>query len=235
METRHTSYGLLRVGTTDALHAWCLERLQRLAAAATGDLIVGLSGGSTPQALFAHIVRHGLPGMVRARAVWTVSDERMVPLDAPDSNFGNAWRLLLQPCGVPAARTLPWPVGGTPEEAAAQLNAAWQARFGADRGFDLCLLGMGDDGHTASLFPGSELLGATTGANFAGTEVPGRGPRLTITPAGLARCREVIVLVTGAAKAAMLRAVLTSPFGSFPAQLAGCDPHRTTWLVDRVD
>ncbi len=135
-----------------------------------------------------------------------------MPLASDDSNFGNADRLMLIPLGIPGAAKIPWPVELPPAACAAAFSKTWNARFGAQTGFDVCFLGMGDDGHTASLFPHCPLISSGFPDNFAATEWPGKGWRLTITEAGLARCARVIVLANGAAKAAVLKAILHGPY-----------------------
>jgi 6-phosphogluconolactonase len=181
---------------------------------------------------------------VAARAHFTVSDERHVPLDDPQSNFGHAARLLLDPLAVPAAHRHPWPVELPPSDAADTYRTTIRAltcpepveRTGPGRAYDLCFLGLGDDAHTASLFPGSPLLRDDDGEIFAAIEVPGNGWRLTITPSGLRACGQIVVMALGAAKAPALARVLRGPddLPNTPAQvLRACAP-RVLWLVDEV-
>jgi 6-phosphogluconolactonase len=164
------------------------------------------------------------------------SDERHVPLASADSNFGNADRELFQPLGVSPAMTIPWPVEFPPLPCASAFNRTWNTRFGAKQGFDVCFLGMGDDGHTASLFPGCPLIGAGVPENFAAVEWPGRGWRLTITEAGLARCARVVVITNGVAKNAALKAILRGPYDPkhHPSQVHRAYAARVTWLVDEA-
>lgn len=194
---------------------------------------VGLTGGSTPKAFYDWAVREdALPAGVRERAVWTVSDERMVPLTSEESNFGTADRRLLKPLNIPEPHKLPWPVEVDPHSAATVFNRRWTERFGGETCFDLCVLGMGDDGHTASIFPGSPLLEVDLAENFTCVEVPGKGWRLSITRAGLERSRKVAVVVTGAAKANVLKEVMDGPENRYPVQILQALRERVTWLVD---
>ena len=196
---------------------------------------VAMSGGSTPKAFFKWAVETGaLAPATLARVDWHVSDERAVGLDSPDSNFGNLARGLLDPLGVPSARRFPWPVDLPPAEAAAAYERFWRVA-GRERLFDLCILGMGDDSHIASLWPGCPLTAVDGASRFAATEWPGRGCRLTITPSGLALCDRIVLLAGGAAKAPALRAVCRDPhldLARHPGQVLRGLADRVEWLVD---
>ncbi|MGA0132987.1 MAG: 6-phosphogluconolactonase [Opitutales bacterium] len=224
-----TPAGTVRVLAREAAFAELLDRLETRAA--RGGFTAGLSGGSTPKAFYAWAAAgRRLSPPLLARADWHVSDERCVPLGSDESNFGHAARGLLDPLGVPPARRFPWPTELPPVEAA--------VRYASSRhpgsGFDVCVLGLGDDAHVASLWPGCPLIGVADGPLFAATEWPGRGWRLTITRAGLARCGEIVVLVNGASKASALRAVCHGPadFAGFPGQVLRELSSRVTWLAD---
>lgn len=195
---------------------------------------VALSGGSTPKAFYAWAVAtRALKPETLARVEWHASDERCVPLSSEESNFGNATRGLLDPLGVPAALRHPWATHLSPADAASAYERFWRTA-GRDRLYDLCLLGLGDDSHIASLWPQCPLVGADSGSRFAATEWPGRGWRLTVTASGLALCGAVVVLVNGAAKAPALRAVCRGPDDAMahPGQLLRRMADRVTWLAD---
>lgn len=197
-----------------------------------------LSGGSTPKEFYRHCVATGaLSAELLEATTWTVSDERLVPLADVESNFGNAERLLLDPLGVPASRRLPWRTDVPAPESAAAYAQGWAQRFPGPHTFDLCFVGMGDDSHTLSLFPGSPLLAPDAAvAPFAAVEVPGKGWRLTLTAAGLAHCGHVVVLAPGASKAPALRRALHGPadVSKTPIQLVGRIRDRVTWLIDEA-
>ena len=229
-----TSAGTVRVLTREESFADLASRINALAA--RGPASVGLSGGSTPKAFYAWAVQtKALSAASIERIDWHVSDERCVPLASDDSNFGHAIRGMLDALGVPAARRFPWPVELAPNEAASAYEAAWKQRS-PTKAFDLCILGLGDDSHVASLWPQCPLIGQKTGPRFTATEWPGRGWRLTITEAGLAQCASIVVLVGGAAKASALRAIAhgDSAPSLHPGQVLRAHAGRVTWLADQA-
>jgi 6-phosphogluconolactonase len=229
---KDTPYGRLEIHDGEALLAATAARIEQ--AVATGKTrTIGLTGGSTPKAFYAWAEQQRpFSDDVLRRATWCTSDERMVPLSSEESNFGVADRGMLTPLEVPARRKLPWPVMLDPHSAARSFNMRWEDRFGGGQCFDLCLLGMGEDGHTASIFPGSPLLEAPLNENFTCVDVPEKGWRLTITREGLKRCREILITVTGARKAAMLKAVLEGKPDTYPVQVLAESKERVSWLVD---
>jgi len=232
-----SDYGTLHVGELEDTFREIISILQQAQMGQSAPITVGLSGGSTPQAFYKWVVaKKSLPESVWKNCLWLTSDERHVPLSSNDSNFGNAQREMFTPLGVPAATQLPWPVALAPAACAAEFNRMWNQRFGGQKGFDVCFLGMGDDGHTASLFPGCPLIGSGLADNFAAVEWPGRGWRLTITEAGLAKCKRVVIITNGAGKAAALKAILRGPFDpkNHPSQIHRAYAARVTWLVDEA-
>ncbi len=195
------------------------------AAAATEHLFLALAGGSTPKAAYLR-----LSGPLAGKVDWSrvsifFGDERCVPPDHPDSNFAMAKEALLDP--LAAAGHSPRSIARIegeldPDEAARRyvekLAALPQMSYpgGTTPVLGLVLLGMGTDGHTASLFPGSSAL-AERRAPVAATFVPRlKVHRVTLTYPCLNAARRVVVLVTGAEKADALRLALDGEPGAVP-------------------
>ena len=198
--------------------------LARPAIAARGRFDVALSGGSTPGRMFGQLARR--PDMPWDRIHLWWGDERTVAPDHPDSNYGVAKRLLIDPLGLRHVTRMAGE--GDPRTAARDYEAALVAALGTPPVFDLVLLGMGADGHTASLFPGSAGLHETE--RYVVANQTGATTRLTLTFPAIAAARHTRILVAGADKAEMLARVLEGPAGAVPVQqVTGAD---VMWLVD---
>jgi len=235
MISHETSLGKVLVLEKTALFAETLSLIQAAVDAGGDEAIIGLTGGSTPKAFYAWAAENNaLTGAIKSKAVWSTSDERCVPLTSDDSNFGHAERGMLGPLGVGEDRKFPWPVDLEPEACAAEFVRRWTDRFGAERGFDVCFLGMGGDNHTASLFPHCPLIDENPPEHFAATHWPERGWRVTITPAGLLRCKQIVVSVTGEGKGEALEKAFHGDFdpNAKPIQLLRAHAGKTLWLLD---
>jgi 6-phosphogluconolactonase len=202
-----------------------------------GRFLWALTGGSTPAAFYQWCVAsRALPDALVRETHFTVSDERHVLLSSPESNFGNAERALFAPLNVPDEHRHPWMVAWPVVEAAEAYRKTLLLLAGPGRAYDVCFLGMGDDCHTASLFPGTPLLRDDGGLLFGGQEVPGKGWRLTITPTGLRACGLVVVMALGAGKAEALHRVMRGPSDplNVPSQILKSCADRVVWLVDEA-
>ncbi len=229
-----TAYGNMQVGSRDELFRKAVEMLLT-EASKRSTAAIGLPGGRTPHRWFQWILdNEALDTGALDRICWLTSDERFVSLDNPQSNFGNAARLFLDPLGVPETRRMAWPTQVDPYSASIVFNRRWNERFGNQRGFDLCFMGLGDDGHMASIFPGSPFRGMEARDNFCSVDVPGRGWRMTITELGLSRCGNIVLMVMGANKTGVLNSVFSEPFNTslHPAHLLHNFAANVTWLVD---
>ncbi len=200
----------------------------RLAVDARGIFRIALAGGATPRMAYERLSE--ARGIDWSRTEVFFSDDRAVGPDADGSNFRMAREALLARVPVPDARVhrIQGELGA--EEAARR----YEAELG-DAPLDLVLLGMGADGHTASLFPGGVR------DDDARRVVPARGPpphveRVTLTLRALAEARRKVFLVTGASKAARLAEVLLDARSGSPALPAAqaCTGGDVEWLVDRA-
>lgn len=239
MKELSSGYGRVFIGSKEDCHrtAVFLAEAQRGKNPAARHFAVALSGGSTPKDWYQWCVaRQAFSPPFLAAAHWFASDERYVRIDSHESNFGTAQTHLLEPLGVPRERRHPWSVALPPAFAALEYGRLGAPFFPAGKCFDVCYLGMGDDGHTASIFPGSPLLKDDGGQYFAAVNVPEKGWRLTITPAGLRACGLVVVLALGAGKAERLHTVLAGEHdpAKTPIQLLKTCAPNVVWLVDEA-
>lgn len=239
MKELSSSYGRVLIGSPEDCFrtaAFLLDG-QRARTPWRRHFTCGLGGGTTSQQWFRWCVAQDAlsPGLLAATH-WFTSDERYVRIDSYESNFGSADRLLLRPLGVPAERKHPWSTGIPPGLAAIEFGRLGAPFFGLNRSFDVCFLGLGLDGHIASIFPGSPLLGGDGGQYFAAVDVPEENWRLTITPSGLRAAGLIVVLVLGEAKRDILHRVLTEEAtpGQLPAQLLRPMASQVVWLADEA-
>jgi 6-phosphogluconolactonase len=220
-----------------AVAAEAAERVVRAAdeaIALAGRFSFVLAGGSTPKALYELLAGDDF----RNRIDWPnveiyFGDERTVPPDHKDSNYGMARVAMLSKLPIPQANVHRMRGEIDPEEAAKEYGLLLKEKFG-DGGPDLVLLGMGDDGHTASLFPGTSALSETKHRAFANPVPQLNTTRLTMAAPFINRAREVIVTVTGANKASRLAEVLEGPRDPerLPVQLIQPTSGKLTWLID---
>lgn len=210
-----------------------------LAAAYDRDrFTVALSGGSTPRALYRLLAGDPYRDRLRWDGIhffW--GDERHVPPDHPDSNFRMAREALLDHVPVPpgnihriAAEEPDAAVAAARYEA--ELRAFFHLSPGEPPRFDLVLLGLGADGHTASLFPGTAAVHETEKLVVAVWVEAQKAFRITLTPAVLNAAARVIFLVSGEEKAAALAGVIGSGGARYPAQVVRPENGAVSWLVD---
>ncbi|WP_373538453.1 6-phosphogluconolactonase [Chamaesiphon sp.] len=194
---------------------------------------IALSGGSTPQPLYAALAGADLPWQ-QIHIFW--GDERYVPAEHPDSNYGMAKQVWLDLVPIPPANIHPMPTDLTePQLAAAeyerQITTYFVPATGAIPVFDIILLGIGDDGHTASLFPHTAALTVVDRLVTIGDK-DGQ-PRITFTFPLINQARSVIFLISGTSKQAAL-AEIFAPMGDLAAYPArGVRPQgELLWLLD---
>lgn len=201
------------------------------AIAARGQFALALSGGSTPRPTYRLLAHDRFASQVdwaQVHIFW--SDERCVPPDHPDSNYRMAWRIFLCTLPIPEANLHRMAGERDPREAAARYGVALQQVLGDALRFDLILLGMGEDGHTASLFPDTPALQVGDRPTTA-VYVPAFDRwRLTLTFPAINAARAVSFLVQGASKAPALACVRNGE--QLPAARVSPTSGDLTWFVD---
>jgi 6-phosphogluconolactonase len=214
-------------------------RLAREPVAQRGRFSVALAGGSTPRELYRLLAGDAFRAQVdwqRVRFFW--GDERPVPPSHPESNFGMAWRELLSRLSLPAENIHRMEAERADMEAAArEYENVLRRELALDEQgfprFDLVLLGLGADGHTASLFPEArEALQEAARWVVAPRVAQAGGRRMTLTLPVLNAAVNVVFLVAGSEKAAALRRVLDGGGEPLPAQLVRPVGGRRVFLVD---
>ncbi len=205
---------------------------------ARGRAAVALSGGSTPGWLFRSLVEES-PGFDWTPVHFFWGDERTVPPGHPDSNYGAARRELLDPLGIREVnvhriRGEASDPGRAARDYEAELRRFFEPRAAAWPRFDLILLGLGPDGHTASLFPGTPALQEEVRWVVANPVPRLDTVRVTLTLPLIQHARTVVFLVEGEEKAAILREVLEGPRvpAKLPAQAVRPVAGELHWLVD---
>jgi 6-phosphogluconolactonase len=232
---------------SDELAAHAADHIVRIAQDAIrvrGRAMQALAGGSTPKKTYRLLAQPARRRIDWAHTYLFFGDERFVPPDDPSSNFAMVQRTLLEPASVPAGHVFPVPTQlGTAAAAAQEYAATLTRTFGIGESgdpprFDLILLGLGDDGHTASLFPGAASLWVTD--RWVVASPPGTLPppveRITLTFPVLNAAREILFLVAGQNKAEALQDVLEGePSREERPAACICPVDGTlTWLVDEA-
>lgn len=203
----------------------------------SGRFSVALSGGNTPRALYTKLAGEAF----RSRIAWNRmhffwGDERAVPADHPDSNYRMAYEALLSRVPVPAANIHRIETERGPEVAAAAYATILRDFFALPRGvfphFDLILLGLGEEGHTASLFPGSAALDERERLVIAVYVEKLKTDRITFTPPVLNSAAEVAFLVSGKSKTEVVKQALRDGADLPAARVAPADG-RLLWFLDK--
>ena len=223
----------------EALAQFVAERFVALSQGAVesrGRFSVALSGGSTPEVLYRLLAEEPYADQIPwpdVHVFW--ADERCVPPEDPGSNYRLADETFISRVAIPTDNV--HRVWGelAPEAAARAYRRALEDFFCGPRvRFDLVLLGLGRDGHTASLFPGSAALEERDRLAVAvqATYEDRPAERVTLTLSAINSARAVWFLVTGGAKAGIVREVLEKPGGDWPAHLVQPVAGEVTWLLD---
>lgn len=235
----------IRVLTTpQELFAAAAEEIVRLAnqaVAERGRFTIALSGGSTPKSLFTLLATNARGTLPWDRMYFFWSDERHVPPTDPDSNYKMANEAMLSKVPVLPGNVYRIPAENPDAAAAAEayestLKKFFQVQPGQYPAFDQILLGMGPDGHTASLFPGTPGLQEKSRLVIANWVEKLKSHRLTLTLPVINAARCVAFLVSGTDKAAVLRTVLeeNAPGEQYPAKLVHAENGKLIWFLDRA-
>jgi 6-phosphogluconolactonase len=245
-ETRRTAEVEV-LASTDALMQAAADEFVRCAVEATrvsGRFAVALAGGSTPAGLYARFATAAYARRIdwtRVHVFW--GDERCLPPGDPATNYRMVREHLLDRVPVPEQSVHRIRGPGDPAENAAAYERELRAAFATPEGpprttpgsrFDLVLLGMGHDGHTASLFPGTPAIRERERWVLAQHVAAVSMWRITLTPVVINAAAEVVFLVAGREKAPTLRRVLEGPHqpDALPAQAVAPHAGRLSWLVD---
>ncbi len=207
----------------------------RTAIAERGAFAVALSGGNTPRAAYELLAADPLRTSLSWNEVFIYfGDERCVPPDDPRSNYRMAREAFLDAVPIPSANVARMRGETDPGLAANEYATILRTDLGANPRFDLIMLGLGEDGHTASLFPGIGQVieeNSLVEAAYAQSQAMWR---ITVTPKLINAARRVVFAVEGVAKARALTAVIEGPREpiTFPAQVVQPSSGELTWLVD---
>jgi 6-phosphogluconolactonase len=238
------SVDLRRLTTPQDLFQAAAEEVLRAATDAVeqrGRFTIALSGGSTPKNLYTLIAANASSSLPWERMFFFWGDERHVPPDDPDSNYRMAKEALLSKIPLPPANIFPVPADNPDAAAAAEAYEQTLRKFfalapGEIPRFDLILLGMGPDGHTASLFPETPALQEKERLVVANWVEKLKTSRITFTLPVLNAARGVAFLVSGIDKAAVLHEVLegNAPPEKYPSKLVRPHDGKLIWFVDRA-
>jgi 6-phosphogluconolactonase len=220
----------------NALAAHARDWIQDLAANSNGPFRLCLSGGSTPKTLYSLLADANALPWDKVQLFW--GDERFVPRDDPQSNYRMVKEALLDRVAIPPGNVHTVPTEGvTPDEAALAYETTLKGLYGAETFdparplFDVMLLGLGEDGHTASLFPGTAALGERSRwvVPVIGAKAEAR---ITLTYPALDSSRHVAFLVAGEGKRDVLTRILAGGSGLPAASVAPAGA--VHWFTDRA-
>lgn len=224
----------LNHGVADRICAAAQEAI-----AERGIFRIALSGGSTPKPLYELL---GTPEYA-SKLNWNkiqlfLGDERCVAHDSPDSNFRMIKESLIDKIEIPEENVFPTKnQDKDPEASSKDYEEKIRAAFNTINdlpAFDLLLQGLGPDGHTASLFPGTAALSEKTRWYVANFVPKMQAWRLTLTLPVLNHGREVIFMVSGDTKASIVKEVLTMPEKRYPAQMVHLENNKVHWYMDQA-
>ena len=200
-----------------------------------GSFYVALSGGTTPNAIFKELSKpQNIKKLDWTKVVCFWSDERSVPPESPENNYGMAMQAGLSKLPILPENLLRMEAEGDIEEGGKKYDTLIRERI-PNQTFDLVMLGMGEDGHTASLFPMTHAL-HTKDRLAVANHVPQKNTwRLSLTYDCIHRARVICIYVLGKNKAEMVAKALAGPYDPdlLPVQRIGTPKHKALWILDR--
>ncbi len=232
--------GIFVFGNIEAMTAAFFDILVdefTLALAGKKTYHIALSGGSTPLRIFEYLARMPL-GRIRwdfLHIYW--GDERCVPKDDPESNYGNAWKTLLRLIDIPPENIHRIHGEADPNKESLRYSEVLRKYPPVMNGlplFDLVLLGLGEDGHTASIFPDSLDMITSDELCYVATHPQTKQKRISFSLKLINNSRKIIFLVTGASKAKIVGDILShkSGFEKFPASYVKATSGELKWFLD---
>lgn len=237
--TDHLTYKLNIFKTTAALNKAAAEFIVLIAKqsiAERGRFCISLSGGQTPQKLYSCLSRSPFRAQLQWKNIFIFwSDERCVDLHDEKNNAHQAKLMLLDKIDIPQSNIYNIPVNLAPKKAASNYEKKLKKFFGKKSPrFDLILLGLGENGHTASLFPGTKVIDEKAEGVRVVYVKEEKMFRITMTASLINRARTILFLVTGKKKSAILKKVLTASYqpDKIPAQLIKPADGNLYWFAD---
>lgn len=201
-----------------------------------GKFSTALAGGSTPLAVYQLLAESQAAKLDWLKVHFFWGDERCVPPDHPESNFGMAYDALLKHIRIPETNIQRMEGELDPNLAADNYEKMLRSTFEDSPSLDLILLGMGIDGHTASLFPGTDAVNEKRRWVTAAFIPKLDTWRITLTPAILNQAKRIIFMVSGSSKASVLKKVLLGEYQpqKYPAQIIQPEIGKVTWMIDEA-
>lgn len=217
----------------DICYRWIKKKTEQ-----QSSVSLALSGGRTPQALFEVFknLDWSMISVEKLLIFW--GDERCVPPNDVESNYGNAKKSLIEYIGIPPQNIFRIFGENEPESEAVRYAQVIESHLVIENGlpkFDLILLGLGDDGHTASIFPGNEQLFTYTELCAVAKHPLSGQKRITLTGRLLNNAHDVVFLVTGSSKSNIIKEVLSNQeLMKYPASFVRPNSGNLTWLLDEA-
>jgi 6-phosphogluconolactonase len=208
-----------------------------VAIAQHGRFSVALSGGNTPRSVYSLLAQECRESLDWQKIFIFFGDERHVPPDDQQSNYRMARESLLSRVPLPEQNVLrvqaELPAQQAAEDYESKLRAFFQLAPAECPRFDLIFLGLGQDGHTASLFPGSAALSESTRLVVANWVEKFQAFRITLTFPVLNAADQAVFLVSGESKARIVKEIFTSPTSAYPSQMVHPREGRLLWMLDQ--